>query len=267
MGAAARRGEQPMGTHVTRYSDRPGLWQRAATITREVWPEYNVHAEDPNGYWDRLADEFPEFQFLLYDDREDEVIARGRTIPCQWDGTPRGLGDGIDAMLGSAFEARQAGRRPTALCALAAEIRPRYQGGGLATRVLDVMANLAEEADLANLIAPVRPSLKDRYPITSIEEYVTWTRENGEPFDPWIRIHLRRGGEIVKPIPHSMHITGTVAEWEAWTGMRFPGDGRYTFPAGLAPLEIDHSRDRGSYWEPNVWIVHGLRDHPAGPSG
>ena len=36
--------------------------------------------------------------------------------------------------------------------------------------------------------------------------------------------------------------------------MPFPGDGRYTFPAGLAPVKIDHGRDRGSYWEPNVWI-------------
>ena len=32
----------------------------------------------------------------------------------------------------------------------------------------------------------------------------------------------------------------------------------YTFPDGLAPVEIDHERDRGSYREPNVWIVHVL---------
>jgi GNAT superfamily N-acetyltransferase len=247
-----------MGTRVIRYWDRPALWTSAATITREVWPEYNIHAEDPNGYWDRLIDEFPAFQFLLYDDGEDAVIARGRTIPCDWDGTRDGLGDGIDAMLAAAFHGREAGRPPTALCALAAEIRPRYQGGGLASRMLEVMGELADEAGLANLIAPVRPSLKDRYPITPIEEYVTWRREDGEPFDPWIRIHTRRGGQIVKPIPRSMRISGTVAEWEQWTGMRFPGDGRYTFPAGLAPLEIEHGRDRGSYWEPNVWIVHRL---------
>ena len=100
--------------------------------------------------------------------------------------------------------------------------------------------------------------MKDRYPITPIEEYVSWRRENSEPFDPWIRIHTRRGGRIVKPIPHSMRITGTVADWEEWTGMRFPGNGEYTFPAGLATVEIDHARDLGSYWEPNVWIVHEL---------
>lgn len=250
-----------------RYSDRPELWKQTETITHEVWPEYNIHADDPDDYWGRLPDEFPEFQFVILDDDEDDVLARGRTIPCPWDGTPEGLGEGITAMLAAAFRAREAGLSPTALCALAAEIRPRYQGRGLAIRMLDVMADLAAEAGLANLIAPVRPSLKDRYPITPIEEYVRWTRENGEPFDPWIRIHTRRGGEIVKPIPLSMPITGTVADWEQWTGLRFPGDGQYTFPAGLAPVQIDHDRDRGSYWEPNVWIVHRLRRHPAGAAG
>jgi hypothetical protein len=55
-----------------------------------------------------------------------------------------------------------------------------------------------------------------------------------------------------------MRITATVAEWEEWTGIRFPGGGPYTFPAGLGPVEIDHEHDRGSYREPNVWIVHTL---------
>jgi hypothetical protein len=96
--------------------------------------------------------------------------------------------------------------------------------------MLDVMADLARDAGLPHLIAPVRPSWKDRYPLTPVEEYVTWTRENGEPFDPWIWIHTRRGGQVVKPIPHSLRITGTIAEWEEWTRMRFAGDGQYVFP-------------------------------------
>ena len=145
-------------------------------------------------------------------------------------------------MIADAFELRDAA--PTALGALAAEIRPQFQGRGLADTVLGAMAELARNAGLSQLIAPVRPSLKDRYPITPIERYVTWTRDNGEPFDPWIRVHVRRGATIARPIPTSMRITGTVGEWEQWTGMQFPEDGQYTFPAGLAPSEIDRGRDR-----------------------
>jgi len=243
---------------VIRYADRPELWGKTDAITDEVWPAYNQHGEVLDRYWGRLFDEFAEYQFALYDAEAQEVIAEGHTVPCDWDGTTEGLGDGIDAMMVAAFEARADGRAPTALGALAAEVRPRFQGGGLADRMLEVMSEVAREAGLRHLIAPVRPSRKDRYPITPIERYVAWTREDGEPFDPWIRIHVRRGGSIAKPVPHSMHIVGTVASWERWTGMRFPDDGEYTFPHGLAPVEIDHGLDRGSYWEPNVWIVHAL---------
>jgi len=61
-----------------------------------------------------------------------------------------------------------------------------------------------------------------------------------------------------------VRITDTVAEWEEWTGTRFPDDGMYTFPAGLAPVAIDHGRDRGCYWEPSVWIVHTVQPDTPG---
>ena len=40
--------------------------------------------------------------------------------------------------------------------------------------------------------------------------------------------------------------------------MAFPETGAYWFPRGLAPLTIDLDVDRGSYWEPNVWMRHDL---------
>jgi GNAT superfamily N-acetyltransferase len=248
-----------MRVAVVRYSERPELWDDTDRISEEVWPEYNLHGDVLNAYWARLSDEFPDSQFLLYDDQQGEILAEGHAAPCCWDGTREGLGDGIDAMIAAAFDARAAGSRPTALCALAAEIRPQFQGRGLASVILDAMSDLAREMGLTHLIAPVRPSFKERYPITPIERYVGWTRENGEPFDPWIRIHTRHGGTIAKPIPRSMLITGTIVEWERWTDMRFPDDGAFTFPGGLAPVEVDHARNLGSYWEPNVWIVHATQ--------
>ena len=104
-----------MATAVIRYSERPELWKDTAAITREVWPEYNLHSEDPHGYRGRLFDEFAHLQFVLYDDQEQEVIAEGHTIPCDWDGTTEGLGDGIDAIMAAAFDAHKADRAPTAL--------------------------------------------------------------------------------------------------------------------------------------------------------
>ena len=238
------------------YAERPELWRTTAMVTEEVWPEYNRHGDVIDRYWGRLFEDFPSFQFVLYDEQTGEVQAEGHTAPCDWDGTADGLGEGIDEMISAVFDAHDAGRKPAALCALAAEVRPPFRGLGLAGRTLDAMRSIARQAGMAHLLAPVRPSLKDRYPITPIERYMTRTREDGQPFDPWIRLHVRRGGRLVKAAPRSMLITGTIAEWHEWTGMEFPDDGSYTFPGGLSPVEIDHGRDLGTYREPNVWVVH-----------
>jgi hypothetical protein len=61
----------------------------------------------------------------------------------------------------------------------------------------------------------------------------------------------------LRPEPHSMKITGSVEEWTAWTGMEFPADGKYTFPGGLAPLEVHDGI--GRYCEPNVWMLHRVQ--------
>jgi hypothetical protein len=117
------------------------------------------------------------------------------------------------------------------------------------------MADVAREHGLRDLIAPVRPSAKERYPLIPIEEYAHWTRDtDGLPFDPWLRVHVRLGGEILAAEPHGMRIEAPVADWEAWTGLPLPHDGRYTFPQCLAPLTV--TGGIGRYWEPNVWVRH-----------
>jgi hypothetical protein len=66
-------------------------------------------------------------------------------------------------------------------------------------------AGLARDAGLNHLIAPVRPSHKDRYPTIPIERYARWTRPDGSPFDPWVRVHTRMGVRIGPVIPYSLH--------------------------------------------------------------
>jgi GNAT superfamily N-acetyltransferase len=244
---------------VVRRSERPELWDDIRDLSDEVWPEYNLHGEFINYYWAQLYDVFPEWQFVLYEPAEQLVLAEGQTIPVAWDGTDAGLGPGIDATLAAAFELQAAGGQPTAVSALAAKIPPRHQGRRLSGVLLKAMADLARDAGLDHLIAPVRPSRKDRYPTIPIERYAHWTRPDGEPFDPWVRVHTRMGARIGPVVPHSLHITGSAGEWESWTGMQFPETGDYVFPAGLATVHIDREADTGEYWEPNIWIIHQAR--------
>jgi hypothetical protein len=55
-----------------------------------------------------------------------------------------------------------------------------------------------------------------------------------------------------------MTIAGTVADWEAWTGMAFPESGDYVVPGALTLVSVDREADRGTYVEPNVWMHHRL---------
>ncbi|HET7015847.1 MAG TPA: hypothetical protein VFI65_18140 [Streptosporangiaceae bacterium] len=245
-----------MAVTVVRYSEQPELWDSIEDLSSQVWPEYNMHGDVVNPHWGRLYDDLAQWQFVLFDSDEKLVLGEGNTIPVSWDGTDAGLGPGIDAAITGGFEALDAGAAPTALCALSAKIPPELRRRGLSEQILRAMAGLAREAGLANLIAPIRPNLKDRYPTIPIDRYARWTRDDGTPFDPWLRVHVDLGARIGPPIPESMRITGSVADWESWTKMRFPETGDYVFPEGLAPVHIDRERDTGEYWEPSIWLIH-----------
>jgi hypothetical protein len=201
-------------------------------------------------YWPRLTEELPDFQFHLL--AGDRILARARTIPVRWDGTTDDLPAGIDGAIARGFDERGA----NVLCALVIMIPRAVQGRGISRAAVGGMLELARRHGLGALIAPVRPSWKERYPLTPIERYATWVRDDALPFDPWMRVHARLGGSILKPEPHSLRITGTVAEWQEWTELAFPESGEYVFPGGLATVEIDRDADVGRYWEPNVWMLH-----------
>jgi hypothetical protein len=116
------------------------------------------------------------------------------------------------------------------------------------------MGSLATAHGLEGMIAPVRPTWKDRYPLTPIDSYVKWRREDGYHYDPWIRTHERVGAEVLDPAPRSMTITGTREEWETWTELQFPEDGDYVVPGALTTVRFENGV--GTYVEPNVWLRH-----------
>ena len=232
-------------------SQRPDLADLAWERTKDVLPEYNNHGDVLNAYWPRLSEEFPDFQFHLIGDG-DEILARARSLPVRWNGSVGDLPAGIDGAVARGFDEGGA----NVLCALVIVIPGDLQGRGLSVAALEAMREIARHNGLSSLIAPVRPSWKERYPLVPIDRYATWRRSDGFLFDPWLRVHERLGADILKPEPESLRITGAVAEWEAWTEMAFPESRDYWFPRGLAPLTVDRDADLGSYWEPNVWMLH-----------
>jgi GNAT superfamily N-acetyltransferase len=187
--------------------ERPDLWEDARSLFQDVWPEYNNHGNDSGTYFSVLFPQYAYLQILFFDRDTEQVVARGRTIPFRWDGSLDDLPHGIDAV---GLRALDGLRGPTALSALAAEVAADHQGLGLSRVVLQAMVEVARQAGLSPLVAPVRPNWKDRYPLIPIERYAYWTRGDALPFDPWLRVHTRLGATILRPEPESMRIEGPV---------------------------------------------------------
>jgi hypothetical protein len=232
-------------------AERPDLAEPVWQAVSDTFPEYNNHGDVLNAYWGGLTEKFPEFQFHLVDD-DEQPLARARCLPVRWDGTVDDLPAGIDGAIVRGLD--EGGGN--VLCAMVIQIPRNLQGRGLSAAALTAMADVGRTHGLTSLIAPVRPNWKERYPLTPIDRYAEWRRDDGLLFDPWLRIHERAGATVLRPEPKSLRITGTTDEWEEWVGMPFPEDGDYAFPGGLAPLNV--AGGVGRYWEPNVWMHHAL---------
>jgi len=231
------------------HAERPELVQRRGELGA-AWNEFMYHDTVANQHWDRQYEEFPDLQLYLVDD-EDQYLAESNAVPIPFgpDALPD---DGWDAAMEQAF----AGRPAVAVSAIAITIGVDQRGRGLSKVMLDGMRKAVASRGLTDLVAPVRPSQKHQYPLTHIDRYVEWRREDGKLLDAWLRTHEQAGAELVRVAHRSMRISGSVADWESWTGMRFPDTGLYVVPGALVPVEIDRERDEGVYVEPNVWMHH-----------
>jgi len=229
---------------VVRYADRPGLREQRGEF--DDFPEFMFHNAMGGKYWDRLYTDFPAFQLAVLDG--DELIGEvhALSLPVEGDELPSGWDE--------AFERGMEAGGGNVVSLLAISVKPKARGKGLPALLIAEVQRIAREAGQESVIAPVRPTLKDRYPLIPIERYVEWRRDDGSHFDPWIRAHERLGGVIVGPCRDSMLIGAPVADWQEWTGMQFPEDGVYIVPGMLAPLEVHEGV--GTHVEPNVWIRH-----------
>lgn len=240
-------------------ADLPDYRDRAADLSEVSWPEFMLHDPIANKNWHELFDRFGEDQFGLLDTENGRMAAVANSLPFRWD---RPLGDlpegGWDWVFLKAVEDHKRGVEPNIQSAIQINIHPEYRSQGLSVRMVQAMRAIGQSKRFRHLVAPVRPTQKSVYPLISIDDYIQWTDEAGLPFDPWLRVHARLGARILKPCHEAMTIHGTRAEWEEWTGLKFPQSGPYYVPGALNPVQVDVENDRGLYVEPNVWMVHEL---------
>ena len=235
--------------HTFTYAERPDLAARTGEV-EDTMASFMGHGEVALRYWHLLRPELPELQLVLWDEERDAVVGHARTVPARMaEGLPGGIDDMLEAWFG------EGGRpEPDVLSAMVAVVDRGRQGEGLSTHLVEAMRGLAREHGYPALVAPVRPTWKERYPLIPMERYARWTRDDGLPFDPWLRVHAKLGAELLEVCPASMRIEASVAEWKEWTGLVFPDDGDYLVPGALVPVRVEAGH--GVYVEPNVWMRH-----------
>jgi GNAT superfamily N-acetyltransferase len=237
-------------------ADRPDLVAAAEAMGGEQWPVW-LSTAALRSYWTEIyRGPLAAFQTIASDG--DVVVGLANSIPFHLpSGDP--LPDaGWDAVLEWGVVGAREGKPANMLSALSVAIRPEQRGTGLARRLLEAMKPPARSAGIARMVAPVRPTHKALYPLQDFATYCAWRREDGTPFDPWIRTHEALGAKVLGPAPASQTITGTLEQWQRWTGLRFPVSGRYAIPGALAPLDVDLPGNTGICLEPNLWMEHPL---------
>ncbi|MGW7365448.1 hypothetical protein ACWGI8_18900 [Streptomyces sp. NPDC054841] len=221
----------------------------------ESFPEFITADRLVKEYIGRVREWFADLNLMLVDEH-GVPVASGWGVPIHWDGLASTLPTGYTQALVRAVEGREQGVEPNALVICGAVVTPSLKGRGLAGQTLAALRRTAQDAGLARVVAPVRPTMKAQYPLTPIEAFMGWRRRDGMALDPWIRTHQRLGAKILSAAPASQTMTGSIAEWERWTSMVFPEPGDYVIPGGLSLLRVDLSADEGVYQEPGVWMQH-----------
>ncbi len=228
-----------------------------------VWPEFMQHDPTAALYFDKPhLDEYLDTAFAIVDPAEPDVaVGRAFAVPFVFGDLPERMvlpDAGWDGVIHWAHRDRVLGRTANALSALEITLLPQQRGQGASRIILDAMRAHASALGYRYMFAPVRPTAKHLEPFTPIGEYVARRTAGGLPADPWLRVHVRAGGVIVKVAPASMVIPGTIAEWSRWASMAFPASGQIAIPGALVPIHVSLEQDQAVYVEPNVWVRHSV---------
>lgn len=110
---------------------------------------------------------------------------------------------------------------------------------------------------IKDIIAPIRPILKSRYPLIPLSEYAQWKDHKGQHWDPFLKeVTNISNAQVLGVSKNPLIYKGTVKQWEAWTGLTMQSSGLYIHPDAQSPIKIDMEQDLGIYEEPHIWIKY-----------
>lgn len=244
-----------MRTHS--LAERPDLVDAFWSIEGD-WPTFMLEDPAADRAYDLAVEAFPELHLVVMDG--DVAVARLHAVPLEASVDslpPRGWDHALQRAEQMATKGVAADITTVSL--IEARVAVDQRGRGLSGPLLAAARRRYADLGARDLVGPVRPTRKALEPRAHAEEYAQRVREDGLPVDPWLRVHARIGGRIVRVAPASMTIPGSLDQWREWTGLPFDRDGAVEVPGALAPVHVDLAGGYAVYVEPNVWVHHDLR--------
>jgi hypothetical protein len=248
-----------MNYRVVSFKERPDLYDIQEEICHKAFPTFLYGSEAAVKTWDKMIEYYEEYQLLLL---------HGDKIACVFNCMPMNLDFSDEELPEEAFywglekgiKDFEDGKKIDAAMGVQIIIPKEYQGKGISSIAVAEIKKMCAKMGIRKLIIPIRPTLKSKFPINDIDNYIKWKNEKGLPFDPWLRVHVKQGGKIIKTCKKALEIKGTIGKWETWTNMKFPESDWYVVEGALCPIYINKENNLGIYNEPNVWVSYEIPD-------
>ena len=240
---------------VQRSDSRAWTDEQMEVLFAEGFPKFITADLAVKEYIGRVREYFPHLDVMLIDEC-DTPVATGWGVPISWLGDVADLPSSFADVLRRAIEVHDSGVEANTFVICGAVVDPGRKGTGAAGELIGALSRLGRARGMTHVLAPVRPTRKHLYPLFTIEDYASWVRDDGLPFDPWLRLHVRMGARVISLARQAQTMTGTIQDWEEWTGMSLPVSGGYVIPQGVSVLSIDRHSNLGTYVEANIWVQH-----------
>ncbi|XBX10026.1 hypothetical protein QMP26_19440 [Enterocloster clostridioformis] len=236
--------------------NKESIWNaKIESINKVAWPQFIQGEKVMRSYWGFMLGVFNDFQWVLT--KNDMVIAVINSAPFKLGESDTLHENGIYWGLQQVTHNYYADIMPNTLLALQIVVNPQFRGKAVSYECLKVLKHQAYEKGFERIVIPLRPSLKHLYPLIDSGSYINWKNWEGYPYDPWLRVHIKGGGKIVKQCK-GISIRASIQEWELWTGLHFATSGQYIVQGALNPVYADLSNNMAYYTQDNIWVVHWL---------
>lgn len=224
----------------------------------DAGPKYLQYDNIKAKYWKSIYKAFAPTQFFVFDNNTLAAVINCVPLHLTKNELNTLSDDGWRWALEKAFADSERGLSANTLCCLSIKTNRDYTQKDLHHFIISHLKRTTLESQYQALITPVRPKMKQFYPLQDISNYSQWINNYGLPYDIAIRTHVKNGAVILKACIRSLQIEGSVTQWETWTGYTFQTTGDYILPKALSPLRINVELNKGYYNEPHIWMLYRL---------